>query len=171
MNDKRQWPQRPFASKQTGSASPILRRAQTLRERQPAWNAMLNLEVQDHTWLVDWSGGTLEVLCQSPVWLSWLRRNEKKVIKRWNTEFPETPAQQIHASVKPWFARLPAHPEPAKQPKEYADQASLTLREAGKQMPPPIAAALQRLATTLEKAQAGAATKVSANEKGAEPSE
>ncbi|WP_414040327.1 DciA family protein [Acidithiobacillus sp. M4-SHS-6] len=171
MNDKRQRAQRPFGCRQPGNIGSILQKARQLRERQAAWNALLGLEAQDCTWLVGWSENTLQVLCQSPVWHTWLRRHEKKLIKSWNKTFPDTPVQQIQSSVRPWQAQLPAPPQASKPAGKYAVQAAPILRESGKAMPPAIAAAMLRLAATLEKAQAGEATKVSAKEKGAEPSE
>ncbi len=171
MNDKRQRPQRPFTLRHSGHVGSIVQHARLLRERQPAWNALLDLEIQDHTWLVAWSDNTLQVLCQSPVWHAWLRRNEKKVIKRWNKAFPEDPVQHIQSSIRPWQARLPVQDRPAKKTPSYAEAAAPTLREWGRQMPPAIAKAMLRLAETLEKAQAGEATRVSAKEKGAEFSE
>ncbi|MFA7495169.1 MAG: DciA family protein [Acidithiobacillus sp.] len=171
MNDKRRRPQRLFTG--THGTSNILRQAQSLRERQSAWNAMLDLEVQDHTWLVGWSTGALEVLCQSSVWHTWLRRHEKKILKRWNTQFPDTPAHSIQASVKPWIAQLPAAASPPSKMKLRGTlhNGPQRLREAGEQMTPPIAAAVRRLADTLEQLQAEAVTRVSAKEKGAAPSE
>lgn len=171
MNDKRQRPQRPFTLRHSGHVGSIVQHARLLRERQPAWNAMLDLEIQDHTWLVAWSDNTLQVLCQSPVWHAWLRRNEKKVIKRWNKEFPEDPVQQIQSSIRHWHAQLPAQTKVQKKPEIYADQAAQTLKQNSKQMAPAIARAMLRLAETLEKAQAGEATRLSAKEKGAEFSE
>ena len=59
----------------SGPIAEVCRRGTLLRERQFDWNGLLALEAQGQTWLVDWSGGVLSVLCQSPVWISWLRRN------------------------------------------------------------------------------------------------
>lgn len=171
MNDKRQRAQRPFARHQPGYIGTILQKAQQLRERQAAWNALLGLEAQDCTWLAGWSNNTLQVLCQSPVWHSWLRRHEKKLIKSWNKAFPDAPVQQIQSSVRPWQAQLPTQSPAPKKTHRYATQAAPILRESGKAMAPDIAAAMLRLAATLEQAQAEAVTRVSAKEKGAEASE
>ena len=134
------------------------------------WNALLSLEAQDHTWLVDWSGGVLSVLCQSPVWISWLRRNEKNILKQWNNRFPKTPAQQIIASVRPWSYRLP---QPAKIPKapHISAEAAQALRAETDHMPQAIAVALKRLAATLDSLQAEAVASASAKENGARLSE
>ncbi|MDA8114374.1 MAG: DciA family protein [Acidithiobacillus sp.] len=134
------------------------------------WNALLSLEAQDHTWLVDWSGGVLSVLCQSPVWISWLRKNEKNILKQWNNRFPKTPAQQITASVRPWSYRLP---QPAKIPKapHISAEAAQALRAETDQMPQAIAVALKRLAATLDSLQAEAVASASAKENGARLSE
>lgn len=134
------------------------------------WNALLSLEAQDHTWLVDWSGGVLSVLCQSPVWISWLRKNEKNILKQWNNRFPKTPAQQIIAAVRPWSYRLP---QPAKIPKapHISAEAAQALRAESDQMPQAIAVALKRLAATLDSLQAEAVASASAKENGARLSE
>ncbi|PKY11937.1 hypothetical protein B1757_00870 [Acidithiobacillus marinus] len=171
MNDKRQRAQRPFARHQPGHIGTILQKAQQLRERQAAWNALLGLEAQDCTWLAGWSNNTLQVLCQSPVWHSWLRRHEKKLINSWNKAFPDAPVHQIQSSVRPWQAQLPAQSPAPKQKLHYAAQAAPVLRESGRAMTADIAAAMLRLAATLEQIQAGEVTRVSAKEKGAEASE
>ncbi len=134
------------------------------------WNALLALEAQDHTWLVDWSGGVLSVLCQSPVWISWLRRNEKNILKQWNSRFPKTPAQQITAAVRPWSYRLP---QPAKIPKApyVSAGAAEALRAEADRLPQAIAVALKRLAATLDSLQAEAVVSASAKENGARLSE
>ena len=170
MDDKRRRTWRPMTQNPSGPIGEVCRRGTLLRERQMDWNALLPLEAQDHTWLVDWSGGVLSVLCQSPVWISWLRRNEKNILKQWNSRFPKTPAQQITASVRPWSYRLPP---PAKIPKApyISAAAPEALRAVTDQMPQAIAIALKRLAATLDSLQAEAVASASAKEKGARLSE
>ncbi|MHB8236805.1 MAG: DciA family protein [Acidithiobacillus ferrivorans] len=154
----------------SGPIGEVCRRGALLRERQMDWNALLALEAQDHTWLVDWSGGVLSVLCQSPVWISWLRRNEKNILKQWNSRFPKTPAQQITAAVRPWSYRLP---QPAKIPKApyISAGAAAALRAEADRLPQAIAVALKRLAATLDHLQAEAVVSASAKENGARLSE
>ena len=170
MDDKRRRTWRPMTQNPSGPIGEVCRRGTLLRERQIDWNALLSLEAQDHTWLVDWSGGVLSVLCQSPVWISWLRKNEKNILKQWNNRFPKTPAQQITASVRPWSYRLP---QPAKIPKapHISAEAAQALRAETDQMPQAIAVALKRLAATLDSLQAEAVASASAKENGARLSE
>ena len=154
----------------SGPIGEVCRRGALLRERQMDWNALLALEAQDHTWLVDWSGGVLRVLCQSPVWISWLRRKEKNILKQWNSRFPQTPAQPITAAVRPWSYRLP---QPAKIPKApyVSAGAAEALRAEADRLPQAIAVALKRLAATLDSLQAEAVVSASAKENGARLSE
>ena len=170
MDDKRRRIWRPMTQNPSGPIGEVCRRGALLRERQIDWNALLALEAQDHTWLVDWSGGVLSVLCQSPVWISWLRRNEKNILKQWNNRFPKTPARQITASVRPWSYRLP---QPAKIPKApyISAGAAETLRAEADRLPQAIAVALIRLAATLDNLQAEAVVSASAKENGARLSE
>ena len=154
----------------SGMIGEVCRHGTLLRERQMDWNALLSLEAQGHTWLVDWSGRVLTVLCQSPVWISWLRRNEKNILKQWNNRFPKTPARQITASVRPWSYRLP-QPAPIPKVPHISAAAAQALRAEVDQMPEAIAVALKRLAATLDSLQTEAVASASAKENGARLSE
>ena len=166
MGDKRWRAWRTMTQDSSGPIAEVCRHGTLLRERQFDWNGLLALEAQGQTWLVDWSGGVLSVLCQSQVWISWLRRNEKIILKRWNSRFPETSARQIVATVRPWSYRLPqsAGVQPTPQ---ISAEAPAALRAVTGQVPQAVAAALQRLANTMDRLQAEAVTKVSAKENGA----
>jgi len=165
MNGKSRSPWRPISGVAAGDVGAIYREGLRLRARQPAWNGLLPLEAQDCTWLFSWSGGVLRVLCQSPVWVPWLRRHEKKILKAWNAAFPAEAAERIEALVRP----LP--PAQATRPlrRTWVIPASAppALRGAAEGLSGDLAAALRRLADTLEGLQAEAAAVASTKEKGA----
>lgn len=171
MDDKRHhtaW--RTARQVPSGQIGQIYRHARMLRERQPAWNALLPLEAQDRTWLVDWSKGTLKVLCQSSVWISWLRRHEKTLLKQWNDRFPEAPAIRIDASVRPW-PQWSQPPSKLRKTPHIAPTAPQSLLAVTQQVPEPVAAALRRWAATLDMLQAETLANASAKENGARFSE
>lgn len=165
MNGKSRSPWRPIAGVAAGDVGAIYREGLRLRERQPAWNGLLPLEAQDRTWLFSWSGGVLRVLCQSPVWVPWLRRHEKKILKAWNAAFPAEAAERIEALVRPLPPVRAARPP--RRTWVVPASAPPALRGAAEDLSGDLAAALRRLADTLEGLQAEAAAAASTKEKGA----
>lgn len=141
----------------------VFRHGQELHARQQDWNALLSLEAQERTWLVDWRDGTLQVLVESSVWLAWLRRHQKRICQRWNARFPEYPAERIVATVRPRQSQASASRPPAAT--RISGPAPDTLRELAENSDGALGAALQRLVRTLD--QAGTAARESTKENGA----
>ena len=165
MNGKSRSPWRSISGEAVANVGALYREGLRLRERQPAWNGLLPLEAQDRTWLFSWSGGVLRVLCQSPVWVPWLRRHEKKILKAWNAAFPAEAAERIEALVRPLPPAQAAHP--LRRTWVIPASAPPALRGAAEGLSGDLAAALRRLADTLEGLQAEAAAVASTKEKGA----
>ena len=165
MNGKSRSSWRSISGAPAGDLGAIYREGLRLRERQPAWNGLLPLEAQERTWLFSWSGGVLRVFCQSPVWVPWLRRHEKKVLKAWNAAFPAEAAGRIEAVVRPLPPVQAARP--LRRTWVVPPSAPPALRGAAEDLSGELAAALRRLADTLEGLQAEAAAAASTKEKGA----
>jgi hypothetical protein len=153
-----------YARDQLGPAlAALFRHGQELQVRQQDWNALLSLEAQERTWLVDWHGGVLQVLVESGVWLSWIRRHQKQICQRWNARYPEQRVERIEASVRPWSPRVAAPRVPAST--AITGPAPAALRELAATSEGPLRGALERLIQTLD--QAGTDAKESTKEKGA----
>ena len=151
------------ARDQVGPAlAALFRHGQDLQQRQQDWNALLSLEAQERTWLIDWRGGVLQVLVESGVWLAWLRRNQRRVCQRWNARFPEEPVERIEATVRPWTKQAKLPPQP--MPTRVEGPAPLALRQLAATSEGALGTALLRLVETLD--QAGTADKESTKEKG-----
>ena len=165
MNGKSRSSWRSISGAPAGDLGAIYREGLRLRERQPAWNGLLPLEAQERTWLFSWSGGVLRVFCQSPVWVPWLRRHEKKVLKAWNAAFPAEAAGRIEAVVRPLPPVQAARP--LRRTWVVPPSAPPALRGAAADLSGELAAALRRLADTLEGLQAEAVAAASTKENGA----
>ncbi|WP_369573246.1 DciA family protein [Acidithiobacillus sp. IBUN Pt1247-S3] len=145
----------------------VFRHGQELHHRQQDWNALLSLEAQERTCLVDWRGGSLQVLVESGVWLAWLRRNQKRICQRWNTRFPQDPVIRIEAVVRPWRQSIRAAQEPSTT--QVLGPAPLVLKQLAENSDGALGAALTRLVKTLD--QAGTEASESTKEKGARSGE
>ncbi len=141
----------------------VFRHGQALHGRQMDWNALLSLEAQERSWLLDWREGTLQVLVESSVWLAWLRRNQKRICQQWNSRFPDEPVERIVAVVRPW--RPPMLTSRPVNRTQIAGPAPDALRKLAENSDGALGAALQRLVRTLD--QAGTVASESTKENGA----
>lgn len=141
-----------------GGLAALMRHGLQLHERQHRWEQWLPLAAQGQTHVLSWSDGVLRVLCGSPAWAQFLKRELKTVLGRWHETWPEDRVERMETLVRP-FAPLPPPPAYPRVLRAADATAVAALRAAAEKAEPPLAAALERLGDTLTQAGTALSTK------------
>lgn len=134
--------------------SKLLDHALKLRERQRVLLGWLGLEAREHFHVLGWEKQVLRLGASSGAWKQWLRMHEERLISNWNHRYPSDQVNKIQCKVQPALAE---HKKRDMAGSETAGRGqplgAAALRGAAQSVQDRgLAAAMRRLASTLDKA-------------------